>query len=114
MDNLIIVTSKKVNRQELRGFVESWGGYWNDEPTLDQGVVERHGSIIYVSLCQDIDQDYEAHEINDFTARLGTTPGAYIDVHISHQGSSETLARDFAQSAIAKWKGLCISESLST
>ena len=46
MDNFVILSARKVKRAELRSFIESWGGLWNEEPTLDQGVIERGPAAI--------------------------------------------------------------------
>lgn len=113
MNNLVVVTSKRIGQEELRSFVEAWGGYWNDEPTLNQGVIERRRAVVYVSLCWEIEREYEADEIVDLKTRLGATPRAYIDVHIGHQRGSQELAHEFAKSAIAEWQG-CLDDALET
>lgn len=106
MDNLVVVVGIRLSKKQLRNLVESWGGQWNDEPTLNQGVIERDSSVIYVSLGDQIERDYEADEIEDLTAWLGSRPKAYIDVHISHRRGSQELANEFAQAAISKWQGV--------
>ena len=89
----------------LQQFVESFGGHWNHDPTLDQGYIGRSGSAIYVVHTEDVVSSYESEEIPLVRARLGQEPCALINIHIGHADSSESLAREFAQEFIKKWGG---------
>ena len=71
MDNFVVLTPKKVSKQELRGLVESWGGYWNDDPTLDQGVVERKHAAICVSHSYELEPGYGPEEMKNLILAEG-------------------------------------------
>ena len=85
--------------------VESLGGYWNAEETLDQGVVERGDAVIYVSSSQDLDPDYDAEDITMLTQLLGQAPRAVVDIHLGHASGSVWLAEEVARKVIERWGG---------
>lgn len=57
MKNIVVVTPTEVTQPMVRTLVESLGGHWNADETLDQGVVERGGAVIYVSSSQELGPD---------------------------------------------------------
>jgi hypothetical protein len=105
MKNIVVVTPKKVTQKGVQALVESLGGYWNADDTLDQGVVERGKAVIYVSRSQDLDPDYDTNDIAILTQLLGQMPQAVIDIHLGHAPGSEALAEEVAHEVIERWGG---------
>lgn len=105
MKNIVVVTPKKVTQTMVHTLVESLGGYWNADDTLDQGVVERGKAVIYVSSSQDLDPDYDTNDIAILTQLLGQMPQAVIDIHLGHAPGSEALAEEVAHEVIKRWGG---------
>lgn len=106
MQNIIVVTSKVLSKEEVREFVESQGGYWNEEPTLDEGVIERGEAAVYVSGEIEIQPyDYDLPELEALGKILGNPPRSMVDLHISHAKGSFELAEDVARMMIDRWSG---------
>jgi hypothetical protein len=105
MRNIVVVTPTCVTQTMIQALVESLGGYWNAEETLDQGVVERGDAVVYIASGQDLYSDYEPHEIAVLTQLLGETPRAMVDIHIGHAEGSVELAEDVARAVIKRWGG---------
>ncbi len=105
MKNILVVTPTHVTRTMVKDLVETFGGYWNEEPTLEQGVVEREGAAVYIASSQDLYPDYEPHEVAILTKLLGKEPRAVVDIHIGHAVGSDKLAKDVACSVIERWGG---------
>ena len=105
MRNIVVVTPTEVTQSMVRTMVESLGGYWNAEETLDQGVVERGDAVIYVSSSQDLDPDYDAEDITMLTQLLGQAPRAVVDIHLGHASGSVWLAEEVARKVIERWGG---------
>ena len=70
MRNILVVTPTCVTQTMVQALVEALGGYWNAESTLNQGVIERQGAVVYVSRSSDLEPDYEPHEVAQLTQRL--------------------------------------------
>ena len=105
MKNIVVVTPTEVTQPMVRTLIESLGGYWNADETLDQGVVERGGAAIYVSSSQELGPDYDADDITILTQILGQVPRAVVDIHLGHASGSESLAEDVAREVIERWGG---------
>ena len=105
MRNIVVVTPIEVTQSMVRALVESLGGYWNSDETLDQGVVERGDAVIYVSSSQELDPDYDADDITILTQLLGKVPRAVVDIHLGHAAGSESLAEEVAREVIERWGG---------
>jgi hypothetical protein len=105
MRNIVVVTPTEVTQSMVRTMVESLGGYWNAEETLDQGVVERDDAVVYVSSSQDLDPDYDAEDIMILTQLLGQAPRAVVDIHLGHASGSAWLAEEVAREVIERWGG---------
>jgi hypothetical protein len=105
MRNIVVVTPTEVTQPMVRTMVESLGGYWNAEETLDQGVIERGDAVIYVSSSQDLNPDYDAEDITILTQLLGQAPRAVVDIHLGHSSGSAWLAEEVARKVIERWGG---------
>jgi len=105
MRNIAVVTPTAVTRTMVQAMVESLGGYWNSDETLDQGVVERGNAVVYVSSSQDLEPDYDAHDITILTELMGQGPRAVVDIHLGHASGSEGLAKEVAHQVIERWGG---------
>jgi hypothetical protein len=105
MRNIVVVTPIDVTQTMVQALVEALGGYWNADASLDQGVVERGDAVGYVSRSQDLNPDYEAHDITLLTQLLGHVPRAVIDIHVGHGASSASLAKEVAREVIERWGG---------
>jgi len=105
MRNIVVVIPTEVTQSMVRTMVESLGGYWNAEATLDQGVVERGDAVVYVSSSQDLDPDYDAEDIKILTQLLGQAPRAVVDIHLGHASGSTWLAEEVAREVIKRWGG---------
>ena len=55
MRNILVVTPTRVTQTMMQAFVETLGGYWNADTTLDQGIIERQGAAVYDSSSPDLD-----------------------------------------------------------
>jgi hypothetical protein len=106
MRNMLVVTPTCVTQTMVQALVEALGGYWNAESTLNQGVIERQGAVVYVSRSADLEPDYDPHEVARLTQLLGEKPQTVVDIHIGHTGGSEALAADVAHVIIERWGGL--------
>jgi hypothetical protein len=106
MKNIIFIPKEKFPKDSMIEFVKSCGGYWVNESGIDQGVIERHRSRIYIAYCDDMNQEYESDEIETISQRLGSPPNILIDIHISWSENSNQLALDFANQVVSKWGGL--------
>lgn len=105
MRNIVVVTPREVTQSMVRAMVESLGGHWNSDETLDQGVVERGDAVIYVSSSQELDPDYDADDITILTQLLGKEPRAVVDIHLGHASGSASLAEEVAREMIERWGG---------
>jgi len=105
MENLCVVTIEPVSTAELRQFVESHGGQWNLEETLDQGVIERGSARIFVSATGQVDLAYEEDELAKLEQLLGAPPKTIIDIEIGHGVGSGELAEGFVREVVAHWGG---------
>lgn len=105
MRNIVVVTPTAVTQPMVRTMVESLGGYWNAEETLDQGVVERGDAVIYISSSPDLGPDYDAEDITILTQLLGQAPRAVVDIHLGHASGSAWLAEEVAREVITRWGG---------
>jgi hypothetical protein len=105
MRNIVVVTPRDVTQTMVQALVEALGGYWNADAALDQGVVERGDAVVYVSGSQELDPDYEAHDITLLTQLLGHAPRAVIDIHVGHGPGSAALAEAVAREVIERWGG---------
>lgn len=106
MENIGVVTPSVVDPLELRQLVEELGGYWNEEPTLDQGVIERRNARIYVSLAANFLSEYDPEDLASVRNALGVEPQSAVDIHIGHGTGSTDLAEDFARMVIDRWGGV--------
>jgi hypothetical protein len=106
MKNIIVIPKGNFQKDSMIEFVKSCGGYWVNESGIDQGVIERHQSRIYITYCNDINQEYEPDEIRAISQHLGRIPNILIDIHISWSENSNQLALDFASQVVSKWGGL--------
>lgn len=106
MRNIVIVSSKTVNRVMLQQFVTEKGGYWNEDITLDQGVIEDGDKVVYLSCSSDMNAEFDAEELKKLSARLGDFPKTIIDIHISNTENSDKLASVIADEIINKWNSV--------
>ncbi len=111
MENMQFVTPVSVSHTELIVLVESLGGRWNSDVGLDQGSIQEGDAIIYLSLVENLAEDYTSEEIIDFAARLGAQPQTVIDIHIGHEAGSAALAMRIAQVFAQKWNGVLESDT---
>lgn len=106
MRNIVVVTKEDVSLGMLKDYVINQGGYWNDEPTLNQGVIEEGNKAIYLEIDSDFDLDYEPNELVKLSQKIGSQPKSIIDIHISNTEKSDELAEKIAENIIEKWGGL--------
>jgi hypothetical protein len=102
--NILIVLKSHLSKPDFESFVDSLGGKWNHDPTLDQGVLLRNAAAIYVDHF-DPRVEYPVHEFRALERILGITPTAAVDIHIGHADGSEDLAYEFAEKLIDGWGG---------
>ncbi len=106
MQNVWVLTPEPLPKSTLQELIQSWGGYWDDEPTLDQGVIERGSAALYISLGDRITPHYyESEKLEEIRRTMGRNPKNVIDIHIGHGKGSRTLAREFATAAVDRWGG---------
>ncbi len=105
MRNIVVVTPKEITQTMVQALVESLGGYWSADETLNQGVVERGDAAIYISSSQNLDPDYDADDIMILTQLLGQAPRSVVDIHLGHASGSEALAEEVAREVIEQWGG---------
>jgi len=106
MRNIVVVTKEDVTLEMLKGYVIIQSGYWNDEPTLNQGVIEEGNKAIYLAVDNNFDLDYEPNELVELSKKIGFQPKSIIDIHISNSEKSEELAEKIAEDIIGKWGGI--------
>lgn len=105
MKNQIVATRADVTTEQLMELVESLGGYWNSEPTLNQGVIERGTAAVYLSSSRELDVELEDEEARYLHERLDGVPKAFIDIHIGHGGGSDSLAKEVRAAILERWGG---------
>ena len=106
MRNILVVTSTCVTQTMMHALVETLGGYWNADTTLDQGVIERQEAAVYIASSPDLGPDYDPHEVALLTQLLGEKPQTVVDIHIGHTAGSAALATDVARMVIERWGGI--------
>lgn len=111
MDNIYVVTPSAVHPLELRKLVEELGGYWNEEPSLDQGVLEKRKAWVFISLAPNFRSEYDPEDLAAVRSALGGEPESAIDIHIGHGTGSRDLAEEFARTLIDHWGGVIDRDS---
>jgi len=106
MRNLIVIIKENVSLEMLKSYTLNQGGYWNDEPTLNQGVIEEGSEVIYLTVDDNFELDYEPSELIELTQKIGSQPKSIIDIHISNSENSDELAEKIAEDIIKKWGGV--------
>jgi hypothetical protein len=105
MKNLLIVTPTPITKKMVQEFVQERGGYWNDDPTLDQGVIDRQEARVFISYVSDLTIDYAPDELSILEKHLEAKPLSAIDIHIGHGAESEALAQAVSQDIVSRWRG---------
>lgn len=105
MESCYVITRDVVTRKQLQEFVEDRGGYWNPEPTLNQGVLEEGSGRIFASVEDPEDWAYEPDELAALEKILGKPPRSVIGIDIGHGKGSSKLAEIFAQELLERWPG---------
>ena len=104
MRNILVALKSNPSKDDFESFMESLGGKWDHDPTLDQGVLQRKAATIYVDYF-DTRTGYPLHELQALERILGGTPTAGANIHIGHAEGSEALAFEFAEQIITRWGG---------
>ena len=70
VENIYLVTAAKIDLAELRQMVEALGGYWNDDPTLNQGVIEQRNARIFIGLAVNFRSEYPPEDLHRLRREL--------------------------------------------
>src|SRR5579884_3799927 len=102
MRNILVSLRTHITKSDFEVFLESLGGNWNHDPTLDQGVLWRNAATIYVDYFNP-QTEYPSRVLHALERIMGVIPTAGANIHIGHADGSESLAYEFAEQLIARW-----------
>lgn len=118
MKNIVVLTRERPSKAQIMALVEELGGHWQEERTLDNGVIEapgrtrwtwlgrrRESPAIYVDYYEDGLDDYEPEEIEAVQRLSGTQTPVAVGIHIGHDPGSDELARKFSSEILRRWGG---------
>jgi hypothetical protein len=105
MDSWVIYTLRQPSVADLRDFVLRYGGYWNDEPSLDEGVIEHGAGTLYIASQPAFADEITAQDIDALRLILGGAPNGAISIHIGGDDRPFELAARIAQSLARDWNG---------
>ena len=105
MDSWVIYALRPPRASELRDFVLHHGGYWNEGPSLDEGVIEDCWGALYITSLPSFEDELTPQDMNALREILGGTPAGAISLHIGGDDRPFALAARIAQSLAREWGG---------
>jgi hypothetical protein len=86
--------------------VNSLGGKWSDDATLNHGVIRDGAATVYINKSRAASAEYSDDELAEFITVLGGAPMEVVSIDIGHGEGSLDLARNVAKQVMNQWNGM--------
>ena len=109
MRTVAIITAKPVTQSDLRAFAIESGGEWREDYGIQQGVVDRNGGTVLVTLENETLFNGDEADRAEHKAMLGSEPRSYIVIGVIWRAGSRTsidLAKVLAEQIARRWSGV--------
>lgn len=109
MRTMGILTATPVTQGDLRAFTIEGGGEWREDHGIHQGVVNRNGGTVLVTLENESLRNSDEAERSEHRAMLGSDPQSYIVIGVIWEAGSRAsidLAKDLAEQMARRWSGV--------
>ena len=105
-DGIGFVTAHAIADEELKTLISELGGFWNNAPTINQGVLTKGSSSIWCSEPQPPSLNYSLEDLMELADRLGGTPQSVVSIDIGHGPDSIDLALMLGRCLVERWGGV--------
>ncbi len=106
METILVLSERPIEFEDLKSLVSEMGGWWDETPTLNQGVIQRGSSTIYFSPPISPSIEYSVEDLSDVADRIGNPPRDMVVIDIGHGVGSVDLASELAKNLLQRWGGL--------
>ena len=109
MRTMAVLTAQTVTEADLGAFTTEAGGEWRDDYGVQQGIIERDGGTILLSVDDLTLLTGDEEERAEHRAMLGCNPQSYLVIGVIWEAGSRAsieLARDVAMEMARRWSGV--------